>query len=353
MKKRGEACDLRELLSKPNGYNQLMRSFKVICLLIGIGALCALSVGCAATAPASTQTPRPTPTIPIGTLRPFVPSPPASVPTPTATPTPARLPAAVPSPTATPLTHVVKANEDMGGIALRYHVNLSDLIAANPTVNPRAMSVGTVLVIPASAQAAPTSDNPTPTALPVSMQPPDCWPVGDGGLWCFLLAQNPLDSPIENIFVRFRLAGPSGPQLLEREASGLLNLLPPGQRLPVSIYFSGPLPEKPRVSAELIAAYPLPPDDIRYLTATLSAVQMTISPDGQSAQLSGQIGASDSAQTAWVAAAALDETGHVVGLRRWQNSQPLTVGSSQNFSLSIYSLGGKIARIEYLSEIRR
>jgi hypothetical protein len=159
---------------------------------------------------------------------------------------------------------------------------------------------------------------------------------------------------VENVFVRFRLAGPDGQQLMEREAPGLLNLLPPAGRLPVSIYFAAPLPEAPLVSAELTAAFPIPAADGRYLSASLSAVQVSISPDGRSAQLQGQIAPTGGdAQVAWIAAAALDANGRVVGLRRWENTQPLQDGSAQPFTLTVYSLGGSIARLEYLSELRR
>jgi hypothetical protein len=169
-----------------------------------------------------------------------------------------------------------------------------------------------------------------------------------------LLVENPLEAPAENIFVRFRLAGPDGQQLQERDAAGMLNLLAPGQRMPVSIYFAAPLPEKPRVSAELSAAFPIPAEDERYISANLSAIQVNISADGRSAEITGQISpASGSAQTAWVAAAVLDENGKVVGVRRWENAHPLEAGAAQPFKLTVYSLGGKIASLEYLSEIRR
>jgi hypothetical protein len=244
----------------------------------------------------------------------------------------------------------------MYGIALRYRVSVAALIAANPSINPRAMSVGSVLVIPASAQALPTLENPTPTALPVNIPQPDCFPAGDGGMWCFLLAENPLDSPIENVFVRFRLANSGGSQLVERDAAGLLNLIPPGKHMPFSVYFPAPLPvgTTPQVSAELIAAFPLPAQDTRYLNVQLSDIQINIRADGRSAEVTGKISASSgSAETAWVSVTALDESGKVVGVRRWENTQPLLEATAQTFALTVYSLGDTIARIEYLGEIRR
>jgi len=310
----------------------------------------------AAPAPPPTSTPRP----PAGELTPFAPTPRMSL---TASPplessgqVPASTPAPLPTITPTPRTHTVKAGEDMFGIALRYRVTVEELIAANPQVNPRAMAVGTVLVIPGSAQSAPgaqPTQNPSPTALPVTLQGPDCWPAGDGGMWCFVLVENRLESAVENIFVRFRVAGPGEGGLWERENAGLLNLLPPGQRMPVSLYIPDGAPGSTRVLAELAAAFPLPPDDTRYLEPRLSGVQVQNSPDGSSATLRGRIGAEADAQTAWVAAAALDAQGRVVGVRRWDNPAPLSAAAGQDFSLTVFSLGGPVASLVYLAEIRR
>ena len=108
----------------------------------------------AACSPAPILTPTLTPSpMPVrtGALTPYTLPAPAE-PTPSRTPD-AATPLPVPSITPTPLTYTVRASDDMGGIAYRFGVTVADLIAANPKVNPRAMSVGTVLIIPATGHA--------------------------------------------------------------------------------------------------------------------------------------------------------------------------------------------------------
>ena len=314
----------------------------------------------AACSPAPILTPTLTPSpMPVrtGALTPYTLPAPAE-PTPSRTPD-AATPLPVPSITPTPLTYTVRASDDMGGIAYRFGVTVADLIAANPKVNPRAMSVGTVLIIPATGHApaaAATAENATPTALPIGLSGPDCWPTAEGGLWCFALVTNPLASAAENLLLRFRVAGSAG-EPIERDASGLLNLLPAGKRMPVGVFFPNPAPVPLRASVELLNAYPILETDARYAPAQLAKVNVQIAADGLSAQVSGQVeltaGNADRAQTVWIASAALDDGGKVVGMRRWENILPLESGTPQVFQLTVYSLGGKILTLETLAEARR
>jgi hypothetical protein len=85
----------------------------------------------------------------------------------------------------------------MLGIALRYGIKLEDLVAVNPEVDPRFLSVDTVLVVPLGESSPPAMATPTP--VQVGMSEPDCYPTADLGAWCFLIIENNLDEPLENV----------------------------------------------------------------------------------------------------------------------------------------------------------
>ena len=52
----------------------------------------------------------------------------------------------------------------------------------------------------------------------------------------------------------------------------------------------------------------------------------------------------------WVAAVALDSSGQPLGVRRWESDQTLPARGALEFSLTVYSAGARIERVEVLVE---
>jgi hypothetical protein len=245
----------------------------------------------------------------------------------------------------------------MFGIAWRYGVTLEELKAANPDVNPNLLSVGTVLIIPASLLPEPSSQAPTPTPIPLETGRLTCTRSAEGGAWCFWPVRNPQDFALENISAIFRLADRDAKNIQPRQAFLPLDVLPPGASLPLMAYYPPPLPDPFQASAELLTVLPNPPDDGRYLPTRLLNQQVSIAADGRSAAIRAELrlqDAGDSAQRAWVAVVAYDAEGNVAGMRRWENTGagPLAGGQSLTVELEVFSLGAPIARVELLAEAR-
>lgn len=336
-----------------------MLCIKPINIILLAGGM--LAAGCAPEGRAVTPSPAlisPQP----GQLTPYL----SPSPTATATPPDPSTPTPLPSPTATPRTHVVKKGEDLSGLALQYRIPLEEIIAANPTVNPRAMSVGTVLVIPLSKTPEPTQPSDgksalqTPTAVPVEAQPVSCTRVQDGGVWCFQLVRNPQSFPLEGLTAVFRLSGSQEGAPLTQTAFLPLDTLPPGASLPLAAYFppaqAAALAAPLRASSEIIAALPNP-DDGRYLQGHVENMKVLLSPDGLSAAVSFTVmldTADSQAQRVWAAAVAYDENGRVVGVRRWEKKEgpPLASGQGEPVQMNLFSISGPIAKVEILPEIR-
>ena len=167
-------------------------------------------------------------------------------------------PTPLPSLTPTPLTHVVSSGEDLFGIAYRYGVTLEILLTANPTVNPRAMSVGTVLIVPSGSRPTPTVQNPSPTPLPVTLGQAECFRALDGSLTCLAAVTNTTGAAVENLSGRVRLLVQPAGEILELPAFPLLNLLQPGGSLPLVAYLKAPAPEAFETGVELQTGLPLP-----------------------------------------------------------------------------------------------
>ena len=312
---------------------------------------------CAPSSPTSQQNPTNTPE---GTLRLF----PSN--TPTGTPLPTGYVTATPSPTITPtptqVYYEVQLNDDMYGIAFRYGLEPQMVMTANPDVDPNAMVVGMQLLIPITPSPEPTAipttqattaveETTTPAPQVVTLQEPDCYPDEIGGLWCFILAENENDSARENISALVTLS--DGETSLQETAIMPLNLLPPGELLPLVAYFQGPLPAQYSVTAELDFYLPVMPDDARYLPVEIVDESVTFNDDGDIAYVTGTLALSDDQQDAqytWVSATAFDAEGHIVAVRRWEATNPLTVGSERPFKITLYSFAGEIDRVTLLAE---
>lgn len=280
------------------------------------------------------------------------------VPTATATPTPTSVntPTLLPSPTPTPRYYTLGGSDTLSYVAWAFGVNLSDLLTANPKIDPYLLHAGTVVVVP-PAQPGQTGTPGAFAATPVgvSMSKPTCHLTADGGAWCFLLVKNDQTTAVENLSATVRLADKNASQVLSQSATALLDILPAGSSIPLAAYFAPALSTPFQTDATLDTALPVQANDARYLAAHLEATQSAIASDGGSAQMKGKVILDDSKASAsqvWVAAAAYDAAGNVLGLRRWENSQTLAAGQALDFSFQVYSLGGTIDHVDLLVEAR-
>ena len=165
----------------------------------------------------------------------------------------------------------------MLGIALRYGVTLEALQAANPSIDPQFLSVDTTLIIPLGDEITFVASTPTP--LPVKWSEPVCYRSGDDGAWCFVLVENHLDSALENLSAWIGLFGNDNEIVASQVAVGPMNILRPGQAMPLLAYFQSPLPLDITARAELLTAIAIPGDDGRYLDWPLTALNVEIMGD--------------------------------------------------------------------------
>lgn len=307
--------------------------------------ICLLLAACAPALPAPTAVPD-TPT-PAGRLTPYHSATPQPFPQITDTPAP------LPSPTPTPFMHIISEGEDFFGLAYRYGITVDDIIAANPDVNPRAMSVGGELIIPF--QAAP--DQPAPE-LPagLSVASAVCQPMAEGGAWCFVQAANNGETALELVTGRFTLQDDSGDEPVSRPASLPLNVLLPGMTMPLSAYLPAPVPTDFTVTVEVLTALPLADPTARYLPASVNEPLVTYAANGRLATVSGAVQLGDGEGDAafiWLVALAYDANGALVGVRKLEIQGPLDAGGTVPFQLDVFSGDGPIASVTVLAEARR
>lgn len=274
-----------------------------------------------------------------GSLQPYL-SPVPSITPPPHTPAPTQ----TPLPTPTPHLYQVVAGDTMGSISLEFGVSINDLIAANPDVQPSAMSVGQSLVIPDGTDQ--IISLPTLESLALELSPPDCYPTFSGGMWCFLSVQNRSASAVENISADIRLYDDVGNLLVNKVAFSLVDRLLIGDSLAMPIFFAG-VPTDARAEASLLSALPISDGETRYLNASLRNVLTQIAWDGMSAEISGDIVLEETPSRLWMVAIAYDNGGKVVGARRWEFAS-----GERSFELTVASLGNEIENVDLMVEAK-
>ncbi len=321
---------------------------KTILPLLALTVLALALAACTPIEPSVTLPPLPTRT---GVLQPYTGPAPSVTPSPTNAATVTPLPSATP----TPRTHVVRAQEDLWGIALRYGLTLEDLLTANPTVDPRFLSIGANLMIPAPLYTSTpdAAHPPLPTPVGLDLTAPVCYPIRVGGLWCFTTAGNRQEFSIEALSAAIRLYDQGTGEILSQTAYAPLNLVPPGGTMALSAYFPAPAPVLFDATVELLTALPVPPAAGRFLAMQQPGTDIEIAVDGLSAVASGSLQLSDVqafASRIKAAAIAYDAQGRVTGVRQWESVQPLSGSASVNFQFTVYAAGAAIDRVVVLAE---
>lgn len=286
---------------------------------------------------------------------------PTSSPT-SVSPTPTISPSATPLPSPTPFTHTIVQGDMLGGIAFQYGLTVEDLLAANPDIDPGLLTIGSTVVVPLKEEGLLVESTPIP--MPILLEGPDCYPTNDDGTFCVLLATNIGETGVENLSAKIVFLSGDGEPMAEEVAITPLNVLLPGESLPMQVFFSIPFETGMQAYGEIISALPLTEHDSRYSNAEVELEEVVVEPDGDQAFAQGLVTLpADRGQPdyLWVAAVAYDENGEVVGIRKWEapagqscpdvevESQPVEPGDileCLSFELTVFSLGPEIERVE-------
>ncbi len=255
------------------------------------------------------------------------------------------LPVETVGPSPTPLTHVIVEGNTLLSIAIRYGVELADLLLANPEVNPRLLIVGESLNIPRSGAQGPI---PTATPVPIVLSSVACYGSKTDGLTCLLTASVSGDIAVEGVVALVTLADADGQPFATEAAYGPTNLVRPGQRLPLIANFGPQSREFASAYSIVISALNASEQDRRYAALNLQVDSTSISPDGQSARAIGSVELSGEKRVGLrLVILALGEDGVPVGVRTWEAPDE---GLSFEFDITVFSLGPPIEDLEIISE---
>lgn len=281
--------------------------------------------------------------------------------TPTVTSTPQNAPTATLAPTITPtpITYTIKGNDTLFSLAAKNGLTLDEIRTANPSINPYLLGPGTIIIIPApSGKTSTQVVAPDTTPYPLTIVEPGCTPSLSGGFYCFAELTNDQDLMLGNITAEFRLANPANNEVLTQKALVPLNRIASGGSLPLFAYFPPPVAANSVVSLMINSAASVgqsdPSSAFHSAVVKVDNSEVLISANGLSVAVTSQAmfeGVDGVTGKIWIAAVAYDSTNQVVGIRRFTSDSAVNPGERVPFSLNVYSIGGKIDRVDLFGEV--
>lgn len=302
-----------------------MRNFILLCAVVLSACTVQPVESTAAPSPAvhSTQTPSPSPTADVKIVQ------------------------ATAIPTSTPFLYVVQSGDTISGLAEKFKITQDQLSAANPDASPNSLTIGMTLIIPDPSAVPSGASTPTPVQVPVTQTV--CHSAAEGGQRCFALIENNSGGLLGNISVRFSLLDQNETEIASQTEYGILDMIQPGTSLPIYTFFPSESPAGAHIQVQVLSANQVssssPAAEIQNSSARIN---------GNTARLNGKVFLppdSLPASQVWVAAAAYDRDGRVVGLKRWEGGA-LQPGGMLPFDFSISSLAGGIERVQFLVQAR-
>ncbi|NIS79172.1 MAG: hypothetical protein GTO14_02875 [Anaerolineales bacterium] len=257
-------------------------------------------------------------------------------------------------PTPTPLVHVIQSGETLLWVAIRYGVELDDLLLANPGIDPELMSIGTELIIPSKGGQPVESLLPTPTPVALELSPVRCFATLSGGIWCITTISNPTQEDVEGVTSLVTLYDAEGTIIDRQVAYSPLNRVSSEQWIPVAVYFSTPPPTQITAVGRLLSAVPVSEADARYLDVDVVIDSSEADMGGLSWRSRGEIELAPqeaiSPANVRLLLVALDASGEVVGFRVWEGKTTLDAGETLPFDVTVFSLDGPIIRVDLRAE---
>lgn len=254
-------------------------------------------------------------------------------------------------PTATPFVHRVEEGETLLDITLEYGVTLDELLAANPGIDPRFLSIGQELRIPGTGGSNSDSLLPTSTPLPLPVDDVICERQPSELLSCIVTLTNPTDRGVEGMTARLRLIDSNGAELASSLAYAPLNLLPADSLMPLVASFAASLPTPAVAMASVFTAVQAREVEQRYVAVNLENLASEPLETGRRWQVSGQVSPAEEAEgpiRLSVLVMGLDQQGRIVGFTKW--APTLDDEPPWSFEVQVQSLRGPIDRIEVLAE---
>jgi len=257
-------------------------------------------------------------------------------------------------PSPTPFIHVVQKDDSLLGIAYRYGVSMDDLLAANPGIDPRILSIDQEIIIPLTEGDPISNLLPTATPIPLQLSEVICYPNQSLSFWCISTLENDGEDPLEAVSIVLSIWDENGVMIEAKTAYSLLNLIPAGAEFPLAVNFSGFSDDYAYAIVSPVSAFPARTVDERFIAFEVILDVDDPSDDFTSWRIAGRLISKDAdgrtAARAAILVVALDDGDQIIGFRKLKFSSEIGAGEELLFETEVFSLGPVIERIEIYAE---
>ncbi|NLE99916.1 MAG: LysM peptidoglycan-binding domain-containing protein [Anaerolineales bacterium] len=253
---------------------------------------------------------------------------------------------ATPTVTPTPVIYIVQKDDSLYSIAFEYGISPDLLQSANNIEDPRFLSIGQELVIPAEQETADTTSDlllPTPTPLPLEVRGVAFYETPVGSLWCLGEIVNTSAITLTNVQLLVTLYDNEGQPAASADAFAAADLVPPGSRSPFGVLFTAPPQTWANPQVSIIRGEMAGGLEAAYVPITVATV--TGQPTESQLQVNGTVQNTSATQAAgyvYVIATAYNADGLVTGFRQEKVAVEgaLAPGATAPFSM-LFSFHGE------------
>jgi len=255
--------------------------------------------------------------------------------------------------TATQWVHKVETNDTLSGIAARYGVELADLLAANPAIDPQFLSLDMEIIIPVEGSSLEDTLSSTATPVPVPVRDPVCYQTFGNELWCITGIENDSGQEMEGLSVLLTIYNGLGEILSSEIIYSPVNLLPENRIMPMAASFDwAEVDTYAGAKAVLTSGFQASQVDERYASVEVENINIVFSENRTRAAWKGSLvinsDQDDRVVRPSVLLIALDSSGALVGYRKIDLEED--TNGSLELEAQVYSFGPEITRIEILAE---
>jgi LysM repeat protein len=158
--------------------------------------------------------------------------------------------------TPTPLIYVIKKGDTLLPIAREFGVTVKQIQDANGISDPRRLSIGQEIIIPAGPGEGPPTLVPTPTPVALAIQGLGFHRTPVDSLWCLGVVANLSGQPAEEVQVEVSLHDEEGRLLAAGSAFTQLEIVAAGSQSPFAILFPAPPTSFAQYQTRVLAGVP-------------------------------------------------------------------------------------------------